>query len=284
VVLVLISLIAAWFFTNTFSRKILLLMQAIFRSSGGEAVTGFWGNTLYYPKVIVEQFSYSPLIGLLMLVALFLPFVAFRFRKIGILYTFIWTVLILATLTVPTKAPQFIYIVAPFTFMIFAATLVYFWDLNRRVEMSIIALVLILSLFSLPRLVELYLPQNPQTKMTPVLEFFRQRVLPRHPVAASFNLQRLSPEGLVFYFWNWNAPVLTDPIMGEEELYRNGKYFLTVNLETNSPVAAENLDDSLDRWNMFLMDKLRTGKIREYSQRSFNGLGLTARIYEKTIR
>ena len=120
--------------------------------------------------------------------------------------------------------------------------------------------------------------------MVQVLNYFRQGISPRQALAASINLNHLNPEGIAFHFWDWNAPVLSDAIIGEDEMLRGGQYFLSVELDENSRYRSEILDDSLFSWNAYLQEKLRLGEIREYSRREFNGIGLTARIFEKQSR
>lgn len=281
VITVLAVLVGIWFFTSGFSRKVILLQQAIFRYSGAERLVGFLPNLLYYPKVIIEQFSFSPWLGALMLASLFLPFVAFRYRQAGKLYTFIWTVIILATLTVPTKAPQVIYMVAPFVFMVFAAAVFYRLE-NGRGNMRIGVMILLLpALISLPQIGGLYFPARAGESMIQVLQYFRQGIPPQHSIAISANLQHLNPEGIAFYFWNWKAPVVADSIIGEDEMFRTGQYFLAVEIDPGSPYQTEILDDSIYRWNAFLAEKLALGEVREYSLRRFERLGLTAKVYEK---
>jgi len=278
---VLFVFAGAWFFTSAFSRKFLLFLQAIFRYSGGEAVDGLVPALMYYPRTIIENFSFSPWLGLLIVVALFLPFTAFHYWKTNKLYTFIWTVLVLATLTVPTKAPQFIYIIAPFLFMVAASAFYYFmekFDLKGRRVLLVLAIPAVISL---PALFGLYFPARPAENMVSVMNYYRQSVLPRHPVAISVNLQHLNSEVMNFYFWDWNAPVLADPAIQDEQLLRSARYFFAVELDENSPVQLDVLDDSIFRWNSFLGEKLRSGDIRELSMRRFDSLGLTAKIYEK---
>ncbi|OGC11778.1 hypothetical protein A3K48_04720 [candidate division WOR-1 bacterium RIFOXYA12_FULL_52_29] len=280
-VTVLFVVAGTWFFTSAFARKFLLFLQAIFRYSGGEAVPGVVPSLLYYPRTIIENFSFSPWIGLLIVAALFLPFTAFHYWKTNKLYTFIWTVLILATMTVPTKAPQFIYIIAPFLFMIAASAFFYFIEkYDLKVKRVAIALLLP-ALLSLPALIGLYFPARPAENMTGVLRYFRQSILPRHPVAISVNLQRLNSEVVNFYFWDWNAPVLADTAAQEEQLFQSARYFFALELDECGPAPLEVLDDSVFRWNAFLSDKLKNGEVSELSMRHFAGLGLTAKVYEK---
>lgn len=283
ILLVLAFFVAGWFFSNTFSRKILLLLQAIFRYSGGEQVGGIWNNLVFYPKAIIHSYAFSPWLGVLILLSIFFPFLGLKFRHFGKLYTFIWTALILTTMTIPTKAPQFIYLIAPFLFIVFAISVVYALEkLNSAKAAAALLIVIFLpALFSLPRLVSSYLPERPGENMGTVLKYFEQGILPRYPVAAALNLQHLNPEGISFYLWARNAPLLTDPAIGNDELFRNGRYFLTVTLDSASPYQSEILDDSIFLWNVFLADKQRLGEVREFSARRFEKIGLTATIYEK---
>ncbi len=283
ILLVLAFFVSFWFFSNTFSRKILLLLQAIFRYSGGEQVPGFWNNLLYYPKAIIGSYAFSPWLGAILLLAVFVPFLGLKFRHFGKLYTFIWVALVLTTLTIPTKAPQFIYLIAPFLYIVFSILVVDVYERlnNARLGALLLLVVFLPALLSLPRLVSLYQPASRGENMTSVLKYFKQGILPRYPVAVAVNLQHLNPEGISFYLWTWNAPLLTDPAIGNDELFRNAKYFLTVSLDPNSPYRSEVLDDSVYSWNLFLSDKQRLGELREFSARRFEQIGLTAKIYEK---
>ncbi|MBU0629494.1 MAG: glycosyltransferase family 39 protein [Candidatus Margulisbacteria bacterium] len=278
---VLLVVAGAWFFTSAFARKFLLFLQAIFRYSGGESIDGLLPALFYYPRMIIEHYSFSPWLGLLIVVALFLPFTAFHYWKTNKLYTFIWTVLILATMTVPTKAPQFIYIIAPFLFMVAASSFFYFIEKYDLKAKRVLIALLLPALISLPALFGLYFPQRPAENMTGVLRYFRQSVLPRHPVAISVNLQHLNSEVVNFYFWDWNAPVLADTAAQEGQLFQSARYFFALELDECSPVHLDVLDDSLFRWNAFLSDKLKNNEVSELSMRHFASLGLTAKIYEK---
>jgi hypothetical protein len=284
VLTVLLAFIATWFLTAAFSRKIMLLLQAIFRFGGGEQNLNMGQALLYYPKVILTQLSFSPWIGLLILVALFLPLVARGYRQVNKLYVFIWTGLILLTLTVGAKAPQLIYILLPFIFLVFAAAVFQVVERWPKYGLSLAAIILVPALISLPLLAKPYLPARSGEKMLQVLHFFKLGVAPRNAVAAAINLPDLNPEGISFHFWDWNAPVLTDPILGEDELFRNGQYFLAVEVDPGSPYRSDTSDDTTLRWQQYLADKLNAGEVRENSFRTFSSLGLTAKIYEKVSR
>lgn len=282
VLAVIMAFVAAWFLSATFARKIMLLLQAIFRYSGGEVVSGTWQNLFFYPQTIINNFSFSPWLGGLIVLSLLAPFIASRYRWAGKLFTFCWTVIVLATFTISAKAPQFVYIIAPFLFLIFSTVIVYGYEKYKKYALAGALVMVIPALISLPTLVPLYFPHRPADNMVSALNYFKREILPRYPVAISVNLQHLNPEGVAFYFFGWNAPVLADPALGEDELLRSAKYLLTVELDANSPYQKEVLDDSISRWNIFLQEKLKSGDIREHSIARFNEIGLTARIFEKT--
>jgi Dolichyl-phosphate-mannose-protein mannosyltransferase len=283
ILLVLAICVAGWFFTAGFSRKLLLLSQAIFRySGGGEPVGGLWQNLLYYPQAIANNFTFSPWLGCLIFLSLFLPFLGLRFHHIGKLYTFIWTVLILATLVLPAKAPQVVYIIVPFLFIVFSATVFYVLESYFKKWGAVFLLVVFLpALVSLPGLAAQFRPGRTGENMLAVLDYFQRETKPGCPLAAAADLQHLSPEVISFHFWDWNAPVMTDPALGEDSMFRAARSFLSVELDENSPYRPELLDDSSFLWNSFLADKLRQGRLRLSSARRFDRIGLTAKIYEK---
>jgi hypothetical protein len=241
----------------------------------------FWQGLMYYPAAIIKHYSFSPWLGLLIVAALFFPFIALNNRVLGKLYIFVWTILLLVTLTISTRAPQFIYIIAPFLYIIFAAFIYYGLKNLRNFAPGILMVIFLPTLISLPQLWSAYFPARPEENMKQVLNYFKQTVPASQPLAASFNLQHLNPEVLAFHFSDWPAPVLADPVVGEDEMLREARYFLAVEVYPDLIPPGEILDDSADLWNSILLEKLKSGEIREYSQRSFNRLGLTAKVFEK---
>jgi len=140
------------------------------------------------------------------------------------------------------------------------------------------------ALLSAPKLASAYFPDQPKEKMIQVLDYYRQNVGARHSLAASFNLQHLAPETVAFHFWDWNAPVIADPIIEQDEMLRNADYLLGMEINNEETAQQEVLDDSVYRWQSFLQEKMRQGEIKESSGRQFPELGLTAKIYQKVNR
>ena len=283
---VLFVVVASWFMTSSFSRKIMLFTQAIFRYSGGAIPNNLMDAALYYPRVIIEQYTFSPWLGILMVLTLFLPIVAFHdeYRPINKLFTFIWTVLVLLILTVPTKAPQFIYVIAPFLFLVLAVVVFYLVEKLPRYSIWIFLVLFVPSLISLPTLAGAYFPPRPADNMISVLNFFKQTSAPRTAVAAVIEMQHLNSDVISFHFADWDGLVLVDPTAGQEGIYGGGQNFFTIEMDGNSPYRGELLDDSLINWNGFLAERVKAGDIREVSQRRFNSIGLTARIFTKQAR
>jgi hypothetical protein len=283
--LVLLGLAAAWF-SFSFSRKILLLLGSIFKYSGGMESKGIWQSLIYYPRIIIEEISFSPWLGVFILLSLVLPFVAERFRWLNKLFVYVWTVLILLTLSVPTKAPQMIYIIAPFILIIFSATLFYFaesrWAKDKRVLVFFLLFLFLPAIPSLPRAYGILFPDRPAGNMIQVMDYFNASVPADASLAAPLNLQHLNPEGLEFYFRDRRGMVLSDPQLGEEELFLQGEYFLTIELDEDSFYQHEILDDSLFRWKGWLRQKAMAGEVQPYSSKRFESIGLTAKIYRKT--
>ena len=285
---VLLLIIAAWFSFN-FSRKLMLLVKNIFRYSGGVEAEGFWQALIYYPKVIISNLSFSPWLGVFLLIFLLIPFIASRYRGLNRLYVYVWTPLILATLTVPAKVPQMIYIIAPFIFIIFASALFFLivkgQETNKKLLKILLLVFIIPIIFSLPRAYAIFFPSQPAQSMVEVLEYFHGNVPPSAAVATIVNLQHFNPEAVKFHFRDWQAPVLADEELKEDELFgENGaeRYYLSMDLDWESPYQKDVVDDSLFRWNSWLKQREMDGEIRFYSSRRFGEIGVTAKIYKKT--
>lgn len=285
VLLVLLLFAAAWF-SFSFSRKILLLIGSIFKYSGGVEVKGLWQGLLYYPKVIISECSFSPWLGIFLLISLFLPFVASRYRGLHKLFIYVWTILLLLILTIPAKAPQMIYIILPFIFIIFSASLFYVLDFlqskNRRLAVILLLFLLIPVLPSIPRAYGILFPARPAENMIQVLDYFKTSVPKDASMAMLLNLQHLNPEGIRFHFRDRKAPLLADPYMTERELFDEAEYFPTLELDRETFYRKEVLDDSLFRWNTWLRGKWMNGEVELYSSKRFESIGVAAKIYRKT--
>ena len=285
--LVLLTLAAVWF-SFSFSRKIQLLIQTVFKYSGGVEVQGWWQSLIYYPKVIIENCTFSPWLGIFLLVSLFLPLVASRYRGLNKFYIYVWTVLLLLTLTVSAKAPHMIYIIIPFIFMIFSAVLFQVLE-NLQGKRRMIGVVLLLFLLlpilpSLPKAYALLFSVKPAENMVQVLDYFQDNVPRSAKLAIPLYLKHVNPEVVQFHFRDWENPVLTNPEESQSELFKRGDYFLTtIELDREGFYGDEILDDSLYRWNDWLQEKVMAGEVRLYSSKRFEGSGVVAKIYQKTF-
>lgn len=281
----LLLIVAIWFPFH-FSRKFTLLFNYIFKYSGGMEVEGIWQGLLYYPKVIISNLSFSPWLGIFLLISLFVPFIAARYQGLNRLYVYVWTPLILATLTIPAKTPQMIYIIVPFIFIIFSAALFDVMSMLQEKNPKLLKILLIIFitplLFSLPTAYALFFPSRPAQNMVQVLDYFHASLPKQTGVATILNLRHFNPEVVNFHFRDWQGPVLVDAQLSEEELFNQGEYFLTMDVDWESSYREDILDDSLNRWNAWLQQKEINGEIRFYSSRRFEGIGVTAKIYKKS--
>ncbi len=282
---VLLILLAGWFSFN-FSRKILVVMQTLFKYSGGMEITSWWQGLLYYPQVIVSHLSFSPWIGLLLFISLFLPMVAARYHGLNRLYVYAWTPIVLATLFIPSKMPQMIFISLPFILLIAAAVGFWAWEqLQAKAQKLALTVVIILALpllISLPAAWGMYFPAHNAQNMAQVLDFFKSSVPPGSNLATSLNLQHLSPEVVQFHFYEWKGKVLADTMIDENQLTDGNMYYLSVELDPNSPCSqTEVIDDSIYAWNDWLKTMELGGKTRLAAFKRFEGLCLTAKVYSK---
>ena len=272
VLLVFLFLGGLWF-SFSFSRKVLVLFNSIFKYSGGTVVYNIWESLLYYPMVIINNISFSPWLGIFILVSLFLPMIASKYRGLNTLYIYVWTVMLLLTLTIPTKAPQMMFIIIPFTFIIFAGVIVYLYDWlktkNSQLGTLLLIIVLLPSIISLPALGRLYFPARAEHNLINVLDYFKENVPPEASKLVMFNLQKLNVDGVKFHLQDWDGLVVDG--MSPEEMIDDGPvYYLSVKVDTNSPYVDQVIDDSF----MMLDDSLELA-----SSRRFESIGITAQIY-----
>ena len=290
IVLFVILVLAGLWFSVSLSRKLLLFLAALFKYSGGERVEGFWAILTYYPKIIIQNLSFSPWLGFFLLLSLFVPFIAARYRIVNRLYFFVWTVLLLLTLTIPSKYPQMIYIVVPFIFMVFSAALFYVLEKveQRGFKITLAALLILLlpAAISIPQAWGLFFPNNPPQNMIQVMNYFETAVPVDAKVFIPLNLKHLNPEVMEFHFRDWKAVVSCDfPLQITDADLKSpnvNEYFMTIDISENSPYILENaLDDSLYRWNAWLAENETSGKIKLISSRRFQESGITAKVYAK---
>jgi len=281
---VLLILAGAWFSFN-FSRRFMLLLDVILKSHSVRDPSWLEGVT-YYPRIIVSDLSFSPWLGLLCLIALFIPQVARRFSGSKKLYTFVWTILLMATLIIPAKTPQMIYIVVPFIFMIFSAAVFYFIErLASRDKKQVVLLVLVLllpALMSVPRVMSLYAPIQPGQNLISVLDFYQHNLPESAKIAAGFNLKSVNNDVIKFHLRDWDDRVIDQDLLRTQAIKAPEVHSLTLLIDETSPYYEQIVDDSLIRWNSHLKQQENAGEIELTAYERFDDIGVTAKIYKQT--
>jgi hypothetical protein len=283
IVLGIILITGGLWFGFSFSRKVMLLFASIFKYSGGTQVHGLIPNLLYYPRVIIENLSFSPWLGLFILAAIFLPRFAACYQGLHRLYIYVWTVLLLLTLTIPTKAPQLIYIIVPFVFIIFAGAAVYLYDWfksrDKNLAIGFVLVLLLPALISSPRAYHTFFPARAEQNLVQVLDYFRGSIPEGAQIGTIINLQRFNPDVVQFHFRNWEGHFLTESFLREGDIRGGDVYYLTLKLDNESPYKKDVMDDTLYRWNAWLQHAEMEGRVQLLSSRRFEDIGVTAQIY-----
>ncbi|MBU0501703.1 MAG: glycosyltransferase family 39 protein [bacterium] len=273
-------------FSFSFSRKVFLLFTSIFRYSGGEMLYGL-ENLIYYPKVIISNLSFSPWFGFLMVISLLLPMIAARYRGLNSLYVYVWTVLVLLVLTVPTKAPQMIYVIVPFIYVIFAGLVVYVIDelfgSRKKLAMGFVMLLLLPALLSLPRITPLFFPEQSEHNLVDVLDYFAASVPADAKKVVMFHLKRLNVDGLKFHLRDWENTIVDglDPREGFGD--SSEVYYLAIQLDEGSRYQRAVVDDSVIYSNRLLLEKEQNGEIALHSSTRFEDIGLTAQVFRSIM-
>ncbi|MFH1684228.1 MAG: glycosyltransferase family 39 protein [Candidatus Margulisiibacteriota bacterium] len=283
--LIIVLMFSGAWFSFSITRKILLFLDVVLRSGSSEGL-GAWQSLIYYPKVIVEYLSFSPWIGVFLLAALLLFSMAMRYQGLTKLYVFVWTALILATLTIPAKTPQMIYPVIPFIFIIFSAAFFFFLDKlraqSKKLAGLLILVILLPTLVSLPRAYALYFPATEKQNMVRVLDYFEENVPGEAQIAAMLDLQHLNPEVIQFHFKDWGGRILSEDDLRSNGAAGNNVYYLTIYLDEGSKYQKEVFVASVHRWNGWLREKEMSGQIQLDSSKRFDSVGITAKIYKNT--
>jgi len=288
IVLGVILVFCGLWFSVSFSRKVSLLITSIFRSSGGVVVPGIWQNLFYYPKVIISQVSFSPWLGALVLASLLLPNIIFHYKQLKRVYSYVLTVILLLTLTISVKAPQMIFIIVPLLFIIAAAVLVYLFEVirqnNPRGALAFLLILLLPAAVSLPQAYAAWFPERQPQNLVNVMEFFELQVPLDASIKTELNLVRLGPETIRFHLRKHKDVLLSDLSIIDGEMLDNAAYYLTIELDPGSIYQKDVQDDSLLRWNDWLMVKQMNEEITLYSSRRFNSIDLTAKIYKPVLK
>jgi len=274
IVLLVFLFFGGLWFSFSFSRKVLLLFNSIFKYSGGTVISDFWQSLLYYPLVIINQISFSPWLGIFILASLFLPMIAGKYRGLNTLYIYIWTVLLLLTMTISTKAPQMMYIIIPFIFIVFSGVVIYLYDWltakNKQYGTLLLVIILLPALISLPTLGRAYFPERAEHNLVNVLDYFEQIVPQDSTKLVMFNLKHLNLDGVKFHLRDWEGKVVdgTSPL----EPADGETYYLALVLDETSPYQDEVVDDTS-------IDEGMMAGLELFSSQRFESIGLTAQVF-----
>lgn len=266
-----------WFIAAFFTRKIQMVTLTVFSDRLAETpLLSFWQNIFYYPKVIIQNFYFSPWIGFLLLFSLLLPLAFIKFKNLRTHYAFCYVALLLLTFSVGAKDPSLIFIIAPSLFLIFAANLILLLENRKNIfVLATISVVLFPTLLNLPSFIQSYLPSPRPIYFRSALDFFRRHLTLNDSFAMTVNIDNLSPDVVKFHFHDWEAPILTDaPVDNPEDL--RADYYLTIELDEG--VAARGQTQSLEQWNSILQAKMGAGMLEVTAHKNFNNM--TAVIYK----
>jgi hypothetical protein len=162
---------------------------------------------------------------------------------------------------------------------------------KRKTAGAIILVVLLTPLlFSLPRIPKIlsgdirdvshgvYVNKKAEN-MAEVLGYFRSTLPPQQSFSTAVSLGVLSPYAFYFYFHDWRAPFFTRFQAGTPQFFQS-PYYLTIELEKDSPYSGNVLEDSVETWNKFLKENVKQKKLEVFSQKRFDNIGVIAKIYK----
>ncbi|MFC1571671.1 ArnT family glycosyltransferase [Candidatus Margulisiibacteriota bacterium] len=284
----------SWFFSGDSDRKIQMLFWSKQMVAEQQNVLGgFWTNIAFYPLAIINDYLFSPWLGVLVLLSILVPIASFKIKQINRFYILIWVPLLLAVFVIGNKMNRLIYIFVPLIFIVFAATLVFLLErllaknLKRWQVGLIISLIFLPAVFSLPRIPRMLAGdisdvvhglrvERGKEHLADVLAFFHDNIPKDKPVSTALSTAGLSPYVFYFYFHDWQAPVQTRFQMSQPYFYRS-EYYLT--LELDEPDKFGVIDDSVNSWNKILVENLQAGKLEVFKEQDFDTIGVTGRIY-----
>ncbi|OGC21591.1 hypothetical protein A2310_02195 [candidate division WOR-1 bacterium RIFOXYB2_FULL_37_13] len=273
---------SVWFFSGFFSRKVHMFFSTVFGDFSADiAFTGLLNNLFFYPKWIAQNFSFSPVIGIILLFSIISPLAFYKDKKIRIYYLFCWISLFLLVFSVGDKAPSMVYAITPFIFIIFSANIIYLFETNKKMATVFTSAILIISVAYLPNLFKAYFPEQPSVKAKTVLDFFYKNIPADHSFATSLNFSRLNADIINFYFYNWKAPILSDLSYPLESTPSDCQYYATIELANESLYNHDsNGVQSIIQLNQMLEYEEKSGEIKLFASKNF-GNKLTAKIYAK---
>lgn len=283
----LISL--SWFFSGDSGKKIQMLMWSKQVVAGRQGqLAGLFNNILFYPKAIINSYCFSPWLGFLIVLSIFIPIAFSKIRNLNKLYLFVWTCLFLSIFTIGNKMVRLIYIFIPIIFIIFSSNIFYFIEKIRTLEnkRKILASVLFIivfipSLFSLgriPKALKFGEERKPE-KIINVLEFFRDNIPKNKSFSTGISISRMSPYVFYFYFHDWKAPFFTLFQARDPNFYRT-EYLPAIEFTEDSPYKESVIDNSIENWNALIEANVKENKLELFKEKAFEKIGITAKIYK----
>ncbi len=294
---------ALWFLTPPAEKKIRMVFWS-FEQAGivGEKLS-FFERIIDYPMIILNYYSFSYLIGILLFISLIYVSAYFIKKQINlrILVILIIIPLILSTIIGHHEA-RYISVFVPLMYVLFGFMLI---DLFGKIKQSslllrrwiyvggiLVCLFLCYELFQFPQkafshvynqypVINRPFDTERKNNLEDVLNFFYDAIPPGESVSVGFSGHYLTPYNLAFHFNK--RFIFYSSFMIKDPNFFKSRYFITVEVPREEPYYWPYQDGHFwpenIRWNKFLNKIEQEGKIKLYEQKEFSNLRITAKIY-----
>ncbi|NQU16575.1 MAG: glycosyltransferase family 39 protein [Candidatus Saganbacteria bacterium] len=301
-----LSILVLWFITPPVQKKIGMMFYAWNTAAWthGRDFT-LWDKLSYYPGAIFKYYGFSYLIGVLLLTALVYSFWHFRNKQIRVLGLMVLIPLVLSAII---KHQEFRYLSAfiPLLYLLSGFMLINimmwvksFSAKQRKMLYVVVLLLLVIMVYDLTKLPSraadivyreysvIKIPGAKQdvSNLEDVLNYFYDAIPPRQSVSWGFQSNFFTPYTLSFHFYDKFASY--SPFMIKHPDFFRSNYFITIDIGKDSPYYWEFKFESrllqLAKWNVFLKQAEKDGKIMLYEEKEFPNLSIMARIYKKNL-
>ena len=150
-------------------------------------------------------------------------------------------------------------------------------------------------LFGLVERPKIFLPPNllvdkykpfkvrPKNSFADILNFFSDSIPKASSISTIMSMHKFSPYLLYWHFKDWGGLVLTGNDYNIYPRYFwNAQYFLSLEVDENSPFYAEIYENCLKRWEELGGPLIEKGYLNLFSRMYFPDLGISAKIYKRT--